>query len=242
MSFNPAMTAVADPATGFGSSSAVAPQRPRVLIAGAAEAVHRSPVMGLIASRPTFEICGTAEAGWEIGERVRELQPDVVVLDTSGLESNAAELVRQIRRAVATTEVVVVGATQPEELVFGLFEAGAKSFVLHEEASRYLPGAIEALAQHKPFLSPDIAETVLARALAQQPQLATAPTESRLTLREAQTLRLLAEGSSNKDVAAALGISVRTAETHRATLMRKLGLESIAAVVRYAVRNKIVEP
>ena len=236
------MTAVADPATVFGAGTGAAPQRPRVLVGGESEALHRTRVMGVIEARQLFDVCGTADTGWEIIERARELKPDLLVVDISNAELNASEVVRQVKRDVATAEVLVLSPRRSAELIFEMLEAGANSFLVYEEASRHLTAALESLAGHKPFLTPDVAEIVLARALGQQPELPSAPAESRLTSREAQTLRLLADGSSNKDVAAALGISVRTAETHRATLMRKLGLDSIAALVRYAVRNKIVDP
>lgn len=235
------MNAFAESGIGIQTGAGSGRDRVRVFFAGEAAGTDASRAAEIVAADARFELCG-AFSGRQMVDRARELKPDVVVLNISTAELNEAEVIRQMRADVPDVEVVVVSAERSEELVLKVLNAGAKSFLSHGETRRYLSAAIETLAEHKPFLTPEVSEMMLARALANQPQSTGAGSDSRLTVREAQTLRLLANGSSNKEVASALGISVRTAETHRATLMRKLGLDSIAALVRYAVRNNIVEP
>jgi len=127
-------------------------------------------------------------------------------------------------------------------LIREVFEAGAKSFIFKSEAHQFLIDAIRSLSEHKPFFTTQVSEVLFAEMLNRSG--ATPPgtqTGKRLTLREREIVQLLAEGSSNKKVASALGISIRTAETHRASVLRKLNLDSLASLVRYAIRNKIIE-
>jgi DNA-binding NarL/FixJ family response regulator len=121
-----------------------------------------------------------------------------------------------------------------------VLKAGARGYVLKSDADQNLIAAVEMLLKHKPFLTPNVTDVVLSKFLSIQEQLETAT--SRVTAREREIIQLLAEGKSNKEVASALNISTRTAETHRANIMHKLGLSSLGDLVRYAIRNRIVEP
>jgi DNA-binding NarL/FixJ family response regulator len=159
------------------------------------------------------------------------------------------EVVRQGTRAVIErqpgfpkTEVLIFSAHQTEELIREVFEAGVKSFIFKSEAPRFLVDAIRALSEHKPFFTNKVSEVLFAEILDRsEPSPDGTRPGKRLTPRERQIVQLLAEGQSNKEVAVVLGISTRTAETHRAGVLRKLSLDSLASLVRYAVRNKIIE-
>jgi DNA-binding NarL/FixJ family response regulator len=117
-----------------------------------------------------------------------------------------------------------------------------KSFIFKSEAHTYLVEAIQSLSQHKPFFTNKVSEVLFAEILDRsEAKPHVAQTSKRLTAREREIVQLLAEGRNNKEVAGVLGISVRTAETHRASILRKLSLDSLASLVRYAIRNKIIE-
>jgi DNA-binding NarL/FixJ family response regulator len=127
-------------------------------------------------------------------------------------------------------------------LIREVFEAGAKSFIFKSEAHHFLVDAIQSLAKHKPFFTNKVSQVLFADILNRSETKPHATeTSNRLTMREREIVQLLSEGQSNKEVAAVLGISIRTAETHRASVLRKLSLDSLASLVRYAIRNKIIE-
>jgi DNA-binding NarL/FixJ family response regulator len=213
----------------------------RVLVADDHEVV-REGVRALIDLQADLEVCGLAATGREAVELARQTRPDVVVLDLTMPELDGLEAVRQIRKALPETEVLVFSAHSSEEIVEDVFEAGAKSYIEKSEASRDLLAAIRSLAAHKPFFTSEASEILFSKFLLPQSQRERERAEQKLTARESEIVRLLAQSSSNKDIATALGISIRTVETHRATLMRKLRIHSVAGLVRYAIRRHIIEP
>jgi DNA-binding NarL/FixJ family response regulator len=147
------------------------------------------------------------------------------------------EAARKIRRSLPEAELLIFTASESEQLIREVFEAGAKSYILKADAGTHLIEAVRAISEHRPFFTSKIAEVVFAKFVTR----GDAKAESEiLTDREREVVRLLAQGMSNKQVADTLALSVRTVETHRANLLRKLRLSSLAALVRYAVRNGIV--
>lgn len=212
----------------------------RILIADDHEMV-REGVRSMIEQQPGWEVCGMANNGRQAVALVSELKPDIVILDMSMPELSGLEALRQIRRAVPATEVLLFSGHLSEEMVVQVFDAGAKSYISKADTGRHLVAAIRSLAEHKPFFTPEISEIIFAKFLTTSPLKPRLPGDGPLTKREREIARMLAEGRSNKETATLLGISVRTAETHRATLMRKLGLDSLAALVRYAIRNHLIE-
>lgn len=215
-------------------------RRLRILIADDHE-VMRTGVRALVEQEPEWQVCGTATNGQEAVDAARKIKPDVVILDMTMPELDGLEALREIKRALPNTEVVIFSAYHSEEVIGQLFEAGAKSYVQKSDASRHLVTAIKSLAEHKPFFTSDISQILFAKFLSGSAGKKQNAHEHAVTSRERDVVRLLAGGNSNKEVANSLGISIRTAETHRATLMRKLGLESLAALVRYAIRNNIID-
>jgi two-component system response regulator NreC len=215
-------------------------RRLRILVADDHE-VMRTGVRALIEQEPGWQVCGTATNGQEAVETARKLKPDVVVLDMTMPELDGLEALREIKRAIPNTEVVIFSAHRSEEVIERLFDAGAKSYIQKSDASRHLVAAIKSLSEHKPFFTSEISQILFAKFLSGSAGKKPNGQEHTVTSRERDVVRLLAGGNSNKEVANSLGISIRTAETHRATLMRKLGLESLAALVRYAIRNHIID-
>jgi DNA-binding NarL/FixJ family response regulator len=210
----------------------------RILIADDHEVVRRG-VRVLLEARPGWEICDEAVEGREAVEKAVRLRPDVVILDIGMPLLNGLEAARQIRKAAPQSEVLILTMHDSEQVIREVLAAGARGYVLKTDAGRSLVHAVEALSRHKPFFSSSVAEFVLQGFLDGKAE--TRDTTS-LTQREKEVVQLLAEGKGNKDVATILGISVRTAETHRTNIMRKLGCESFSELVRYAIRNGIIGP
>jgi DNA-binding NarL/FixJ family response regulator len=181
--------------------------------------------------------------GREAVEKVKKLRPDVVVMDIGMPELNGLEATRQILKAAPRTRVLILTVHESEQLVREVLQAGAQGYVLKSDAGRDLVAAIEALSRHKVFFTSSVARIVLEgyRRTGSRTEASGEP-PSLLSPREREIIQLLAEGKSNNEVAEALYISVKTVETHRAHIMEKLRLHSITDLVRYAIRNKIVEP
>lgn len=213
----------------------------RILVADDHHVV-RTGLRALLESKSGWKVCAEATNGREAVEKAGQLKPDVAVLDIGMPLLNGVEATRQIRKLSPQTEVLILTMHDSELLVQEVFEAGAHGYILKDDADRNLIAAVDALRRHKPYLSSRVSEAVRNAAL--PPGHGPAPgrsSRSRLTPREREILQLLAEGKSNKEVAAVLGISVKTAETHRANIMLKLDFHSITELVRYAVRNNIIQ-
>jgi DNA-binding NarL/FixJ family response regulator len=211
----------------------------RILIADDHEVI-REGVRALVAKKQDWEICGEASDGRTAVALAEKLQPDVAIIDFGMPELNGLEATRQIKRVLPHCEVLIFTGTEDEQLVHNVFAAGARSYILKNDVSHHLLGAIEALSQHKHYFTSAVSEVLFARYIDGTP--AAEGGASELTAREREIVQLLAEGKSNKEVASTLGISVKTVETHRAAIMKKLRLASFAELVRYAIRQKIVQP
>lgn len=214
----------------------------RILIADDHD-VMREGMRSVIEQHPGWEVCGVASTGREAVAKATELEPDIVIMDMTMPELNGLDAAVQIKRRVPQTEILMFTAHESDNLIRDAFEAGVKSFILKSEAHHFLVQAIESLARHKPFFTSKVSEILFSNILNRVAgsREATTPGQ-RLSPREREIVQLIADGKSNKEVADALSISVRTAETHRASILRKLNLDSVAALVRYAIRNKIIEP
>jgi DNA-binding NarL/FixJ family response regulator len=193
----------------------------------------------LIEREANWEVCGEALDGRTTVALAKKLEPDVVVLDLAMPELNGLETTRQIRRALPRTEVVIFTGDASEQAIHQVFAAGARSYILKSDLSAHLIAAIRALGQHKPYFTTRISEIVFARYFAGESVESKDKTE-RLTPREREIVQLVGEGKSNKEVGSILGVSIKTVETHRASVMHKLRLVTFADLMRYAIRNKIV--
>ncbi len=206
-------------------------------------AIVRESLRELIELRSDRQVCGEASNGREAIELVRQLRPDIVILDLSMSELNGIEATLRIRKMSPTTEVLVFTMHDSEDIVREVIRAGARGYLIKSDGAASLEAAIEALAQHKPYFTPAIEEIVLATVIGGVPSNEeTDFGHGPLTVREREVVQLLAEGKSSKKIAKQLGLTAATVQTHRATIMRKLNISSITELVRYAVRNKIIEP
>src|ERR1700686_2999354 len=213
----------------------------RILIADDHDLMRRG-VKTMIESHAGWEVCGEAITGREAVAKAEELNPDIVILDISMPDLNGVEAARRIRKASTNTEILILSMHYSDQLIREIVDAGVRGYIVKSDSDRDLVIAVETLAKHKPFFTPHATEVILSKfnpggPVTQIPELI----RERLTSREREIVQLLAEGKSSKEVASSLCISVKTAETHRANIMRKLELHSLSALVRFAVRNQIIE-
>jgi DNA-binding NarL/FixJ family response regulator len=202
-------------------------------------AVVRRGVRALLESQPGWEISAEATTGRQAVEVAKRLQPDVVVMDLSLPELNGLDATRQILKESPRTEVLVLTMHHSEELARNVLQAGARGYILKSDAGRLLIDAIETLLAGGTFFTARMQTLVdgpMERGVRRENVI-----DTHLTRREREVLQLIAEGKSNKEIGTALKITTKTAETHRARLMAKLSLHSVADLVRYAIRNQIIE-
>lgn len=213
----------------------------RILLADDHDVV-RAGLREMLNSQEGWEVCGEASNGRKAVELALRLKPDVAVLDLTMPELNGLEATRQIRKELPQTEVLIFTLHESEEIIREVLAAGARGYVLKSDAGRYLLTAVEALSHHKPCFTAAVSQALLDAYLNAPAKQGEGRAVGLLTDREREIVQMLAEGNGNKEVATALSISVKTVETHRATIMRKLGINSIVELVHYAIRNHLVEP
>ena len=212
----------------------------RILVADDHEVVRKG-LMALLHGQRDWQVCGEAAEGRDAVEKTLHLKPDVVILDLGMPNLNGLEATRQILKANPQARILILTLHDSDQVVREVLNAGARGFLLKSDAARDLVAAVEALGQDKTYFTSRVAAMVLEGFLkAGEPGAVPTPARSRLTPREREVVQLLAEGKSTKEVAVDLGLSVKTAETHRSNIMRKLQLHSVSDLVLYAVRNNIV--
>jgi DNA-binding NarL/FixJ family response regulator len=209
----------------------------RILIADDHEVV-RSGLRFILEGHPGWEVVAEAADGKEAVDKAVDSKPDVAIIDYSLPLMNGIEATRQIRTRVPKTEVLIFTMHDSDALLGEVLHAGARAFLLKSEAQNHLIAAVEALSAHKPFFTGRLSEKLLDTFLSAHGH-DSAPV---LSPRERMVVQLIAEGHSNKEMSAILHLSVKTVETHRASAMRKLAVTSTAGLVRYAIRNRLVEP
>jgi DNA-binding NarL/FixJ family response regulator len=184
-------------------------------------------------------VCGDARRGIDAIRLASELKPDIVLLGLELADLNGIDAIYQIKRDLPSAEILLYTIHDEEYLIVEAFRAGARGHVLKSDSEETLIEAVKTLAEHRPFLSTKASETLLTRLL----KIGTEAEEtSALSDRELEITRLLAEGKSNKEIGTELELSVKTVESHRSAIMRKLGFKSITELVRYAIRNGLIRP
>ncbi|HEY3093607.1 MAG TPA: response regulator transcription factor [Vicinamibacterales bacterium] len=210
----------------------------QILIADDHEVV-RQGIHALLEGHEGWRICAEASTGREAVAQAKEFRPDVVVLDVGMPELNGLEAARQIRASVPDARILILTVHEIENLAQDFVEAGARGYILKSDAGRLLIDAIETLLAGGTFFTARMQTLVdgpMERGVRRENVI-----DTHLTRREREVLQLIAEGKSNKEIGTALKITTKTAETHRARLMAKLSLHSVADLVRYAIRNQIIE-
>lgn len=209
----------------------------RILVADDHDVLRRG-IKSLIESRTGWHVCDEARSGREAVAKAEERKPDIVVLDISMPELNGLEAARKIRELSPNSEILILSVHYSDQLIREILDAGVRGFVVKSDSDHDLIIALENLANHKPFFTSKA--TVVMLTNFRRPARFPVPGEM-LTSREREIVQLVSEGKSNKEVSSSLGISVKTVDTHRANIMRKLDIHSASELVRYAVRNEIVE-
>ena len=207
----------------------------RILIADDHDVV-RSGVRTILEGHEGWQVIGEARNGKEAIDQAVAARPDVVILDYGLPLVNGVEATRQIRSRVPGIEVLIFTMHDTDSLVRDVLEAGARGFLLKADAKQFLVSAVESLAAHRPFFTAKVSETLLETYLSKE-----GTKQSVLSSREKAVVQLIAEGKTNKQIADILSVSTKTVETHRALSLRKLNLDTTAALIRYAIKNKLVE-
>lgn len=207
----------------------------RILIADDHEIV-RQGVKAILSKRDRWEVVAEAVDGREAVEQARLTEPDIAILDYALPFINGVEAARQIRLHCPTTEVLIFTQHDNEALIRNILETGIRGYLLKSDATRYLEQAVDSLENRRPFFTKSVSDMLVVSYLAKSDA-----SPSILTSRETAVVKLIAEGNSNKETAALLELSEKTVESHRASAMRKLDAKSTAGLVRYAIRNRLIE-
>jgi DNA-binding NarL/FixJ family response regulator len=211
----------------------------RILIADDHE-VARQGIRALLESHPGWEVCAEAKDGREAVELANNSKPDIALLDIGMPNLNGLDAARQILAMSPAIRILILTMHDAEQVVREVLAAGARGFVLKSDAGRDLVAAVDALQHRRTFFTTRVTQMVLNGYLHQEKE-GQPSVKAVLTPREREVIQLLAEGKTSKEVAVALKLSVKTAETHRTNLMRKLDLHSVADLTLYAIRNGIVQ-
>ena len=205
--------------------------------------VARSGIRAVLEGHPGWHVCGEAKDGREAVEFASSMKPDIVLLDIGMPNLNGLEAARQILATSPETAILILTMHDSDTVIREVLRAGARGFLLKSDAGKDLVTAVEALQLQQTFFTPRVSQMVLEgflnRDKVAEPVADDLSSEA-LTAREREVIQLLAEGKTSKEVAVMLNLSVKTAETHRSNIMRKLQLHSVSDLVLYAVRNNIV--
>ena len=211
----------------------------RILIADDHDLMRRG-IATLLRSHEGWEICAEARTGFEAVSQAEKQKPDIAILDIAMPGLNGLDAARKIRKVSPRTEILVLSVHYSDQLIRDILDAGVRGYVVKSDSDRDLVLAVEALANHQPFFTSRVTEVML-DSWNTPSDTSAEVVKSRLSSRQQEIVQLLSEGKTSKDVALRLNISAKAVETYRANIMRKLQLHSISELVRYAVRNRIVE-
>ena len=211
----------------------------RIVVADDHELVRRG-IRDLLLEQPDWKVVGEAVGGRKAIEIVKKLKPDIAIVDITMPDMDGLEVTRRIRDAARETQVLILTIHESDQMVRRVLEMGARGYVLKSDMAAHLVQAVRDLANGKISLTPKVSTMVLEGFLkggeSRQPENG----HARPTPREVEIIRHLAEGKSNKEIAAELGITLRTVETHRGRIMMKMRLHSLTELIHYAIRDKII--
>ena len=208
----------------------------RVIIIDDHDAIRRG-VRQLLETKPNYQVVGEAADGRAGLKVAKETRPDIAILDYSIPELNGLDLSHALKREFPRIEILLYTMHDREEIIMNILRAGVRGFVLKSDTEKHLLAALDSLSIRRSYFSGAISDALLEQFLDSKPH----PLASSLTHREREVVQQVAEGRINKVIAARLNISIKTVETHRASAMRKLNLKTTADLVRYAVRNQLIQ-
>jgi len=209
----------------------------RIILVDDHDAIRRG-VRQLVETKPYYQMIGEAADGRVALELASETRPDIAIIDYSLPRLNGLDLSHALRRELPRIEILLYTMHDCEEIILDALRSGVRGLLLKSDPAEHLISALDALSLRRPYFSSTISETLLEQFLGSKPQ----PAASALTHREREVVQQVAEGHINKQIAARLSVSVKTVETHRANAMRKLKLRTAADLVRYTVRNQLIQP
>lgn len=201
----------------------------------------RAGVRALVCDIPGYDVIGEADDGSQLLEQVRTLTPDIVLLDISMRSTSGLDALTQLRASGNTCKVLILSMHTDPDLIMRALESGAHGYLLKDTSATELEQALAAVRNGERYLSPAIAHTVINQAL-QHTRQGKQPAGERhiLTARQLEILRLIVRGKSTREIATGLGLSIKTVETHRSQIMKRLQIHDVAGLVLYAVREKII--
>lgn len=201
----------------------------------------RAGVRALVLDIPGYAVIGEANDGSQLLEMVEQLNPDIVLLDISMKETGGLEALQRLKRVRPQSKVLILSMHTDPALIMQALESGAHGYLLKDTTATELEHALEALRNNERYLSPAIAHTVINQALTRnQKQQPEAADSHNLTARQLEILRLIVRGKSTREIANGLGLSIKTVETHRSQIMKRLQIYDVAGLVLFAVREQII--
>ncbi|AFY18672.1 response regulator transcription factor [Pseudomonas sp. QLc11A] len=201
----------------------------------------RAGVRALVMDLPGYAVVGEANDGSQLLEMVGHLSPDIVLLDISMRQTGGLEALQQLKRVHPQSKVLILSMHTDPALIMQALESGAHGYLLKDTTATELEHALDALRNNERYLSPAIAHTVITQALIRNQKHQPEPADSHnLTARQLEILRLIVRGKSTREIANGLGLSVKTVETHRSQIMKRLQIYDVAGLVLFAVREQII--
>ncbi|RON50795.1 response regulator [Pseudomonas frederiksbergensis] len=201
----------------------------------------RAGVRALVLDIPGYAVIGEANGGSQLLEMVEQLSPDIVLLDISMKETGGLEALQRLKKVRPQSKVLILSMHTDPTLIMQALESGAHGYLLKDTTATELEHALDALRNNERYLSPAIAHTVINQALIRtQKNQAPIPDAHNLTARQLEILRLIVRGKSTREIANGLGLSIKTVETHRSQIMKRLQIYDVAGLVLFAVREQII--
>ena len=201
----------------------------------------RAGVRALVLDIPGYAVIGEANDGSQLLEMVEHLSPDIVLLDISMKETGGLEALQRLKRVRPQSKVLILSMHTDPALIMQALESGAHGYLLKDTTPTELEHALDALRNNERYLSPAIAHTVINQALTRNQKHQPEPADSHnLTARQLEILRLIVRGKSTREIANGLGLSIKTVETHRSQIMKRLQIYDVAGLVLFAVREQII--
>ncbi|EXF92654.1 LuxR family transcriptional regulator [Pseudomonas fluorescens HK44] len=201
----------------------------------------RAGVRALVLDIPGYAVIGEANDGAQLLEMVERLSPDIILLDISMKETGGLEALKRLKAVHPQSKVLILSMHTDPTLIMQALESGAHGYLLKDTTATELEHALEALRNNERYLSPAIAHTVINQALVRAQKSHPEPVDTHnLTARQLEILRLIVRGKSTREIASGLGLSIKTVETHRSQIMKRLQIYDVAGLVLFAVREQII--